>query len=367
MYPFTPLITDSSRSLVIIGTGLSHPDAPIVSDLEGQIETIAEQLGVALPLTRGETAFFYLAADAVLKHLVSEGRSDNESRLWLAEQLGTLDQDLFIPSKGNTRRHRALARLALEHRLRSIVSLNWDTLIEVALESLGLIEGSCPPRPWALTRYARAVNDTDLPQFAEENVFPVVKPHGCVRQLERASRIVKAGRPCPSLTFKLTKSDLTSLDNQTQIDNLVMTYVAECPLVAIGWRAAEDYLRTTIIRAATAVEKTKDQFSLIARSWYSSEGKPETYHDQIAAAYKTDSTYSFFAVETPTTPKLDCFLQWLQALHALGLLINSLADSESSDIQMMLRELQDLCKEDPILNGWTSGCQRGYVCAGGSE
>lgn len=360
----------TSQSVVIAGTGLSTPDAPTVDKLKGKLREIAGGLALTLGVDPDDPDFFYATAGLILTALVADGRSEDESRLWLAAELGMLDDsNWFIPLNGNTRRHRALARLAVEQRLRAIISLNWDTLMEVALESLGLTEGSGSPRPWDVTRYARAVDDFHMPQLGNKDVFPVIKPHGCVRELEGARREVRSGRPCPRLTFKLTKSDLTNQDHQKQIDKAVETYVAQCPLVAIGWKASEEYLRTTVVRAANAVQKTSNDFSLISRSWYPSDGKPETYHEEIARAYNTDRAHSFFHVGDAN--ELDCFLQWVQAQYALELLIGATPNSESETIRKLLADLKSACSEHPLLKwvdnwlpAWVRMCWRTGVMRG---
>jgi hypothetical protein len=369
-YSFTPLIQGTSQSVVIAGTGLSTPDAPTIDKLKEKLQEIADGLALTPSVDLDDPDFFYVTAELILIALIADGRTDDESRLWLAVELGMLDDsNWFIPLKGNTRRHRALARLAVEQRLRAIISLNWDTLMEVALESLGLTEGSTPPRPWDVTRYARAVDDFHMPQLGNNDVFPVIKPHGCVRELESARSEVRSGRPCPQLTFKLTKSDLTNQDYQKQIDKAVETYIAQCPLVAIGWKASEEYLRTAVIRAATDVQKTSVDFSLISRSWYPSDDKPETYHDEIARAYNTDRAHSFFHVGDATA--LDCFLQWVQAQYALELLIGATPNSESDTIRKLLANLKSACSENPLLKwvdnwlpAWVRMCWRTGVMRG---
>ena len=127
-----------------------------------------------------------MLAEAVLNSLISGGRSDSESRLWLADELGMLDDrrwfgETGLSLSGNTPRHRAIARFAVEDRLKAIVSLNWDTLLEAALDSVGLAEGVTPPRPWRVTARVSAIDDIHMPHLGYANIFPVIKPHGCGR------------------------------------------------------------------------------------------------------------------------------------------------------------------------------------------
>jgi len=116
---FPSLVEGNDQAVIIAGTGLSAPDAPTVSILKPNLDKVASDLGVD-----PNTEFFDLA-EAILKKLEGNGKSDAESRLWLAEKLGMLDDrqwfgEIGLPLSGNTPRHRVLARFVVEERLRAI-------------------------------------------------------------------------------------------------------------------------------------------------------------------------------------------------------------------------------------------------------
>lgn len=352
---FPSLIEGPTQVVLVAGTGLSTPNAPTVDDLKGRLDQVAQTLGV-IP-----TGDFYELAEAVLKSLiVSQGRPDSESRLWLAEKLGMLDDRQWfggvgMPLSGNTPRHRALARFAVEKRLRAIVSLNWDTLLEAALDSVGLAD--CQPRsprPWEVTAHARVVEDNHIPNIGSVHVFPVIKPHGCVRDLKDARRRFRLTGVIQSVTFKLTKLELESLlARQTLVDQTVQGYVAQCPLIAVGWKATEGYLRNAIIATAKKVQHTtSDAFTLVSRSWYPNAKSGETYHADIATAYGRAEPESFARAGNLGGPTLDCLLQWLQARHAFSRLIAAASPPQTAVLQHKLQQLAQPNFNDPIL-AWT--------------
>ncbi|GMT39497.1 MAG: hypothetical protein IEMM0001_0232 [bacterium] len=245
---------------------------------------------------------------------------------------------------GNTPRHRALARFVVEERVRAIVSLNWDTLLETALDSVGLTEGGSLPRPWKVTKYARVVDKTHMPMLAQANVFPVVKPHGCVRELERLRNQFRSGNTIGSVTFKLTSSELSNItpDQQHVVNTNVRNYISECPLVGIGWRASESYLREAIVEIANQVQRTEqDAFTLIDICWNSD-------HSEIAAAYSKNKSDSFAQVMTDTNPSTDCVLQWLQARYALIRMIDMVPNSEQAPLVQLLQELDQPNCDHPV-------------------
>lgn len=344
--------TPALQTVLIVGTGLSTPTAPTVEGLKSKLDKVAQGLGVA------PNEAFYVLAESVLDNLKATGKSDDESRLCLAEELGLLDErrwfgEVGLPVSGNTPRHRAIARFAVEKRLRSIVSLNWDTLLEAALDSVGLATGVRTQRPWDITSHASVVDDTQIKNL-HAHVFPVFKPHGCVRNLEQARKVFRATGATPPIVFKLTHSELNNLPAQqkTLVDTQVHGHIAQCPLIAVGWRATEGYLREIVIRTAKAVMRTEcDSFTLASRSWYPKKAGDDTFHDDIAAAYSKTKLESFVPVGNPGQPTLDCLLQWLQARYALNKLIVVAPAPQRMDLQQQLQQIDLPGCDHPVL-GW---------------
>jgi hypothetical protein len=373
---FPSLIDDpTTQTVIICGTGLSAPNAPTVDALKPNLAKIAKDLGVA----HNVEFDFYVLAEAVLNSLIGGGKLNSESRLWLAEELGMLDDrrwfgETGLPLSGNTPRHRAIARFAVEDRLKAIVSLNWDTLLEAALDSVGLAEGVTPLRPWRITARVSAIDDINMPNLGPANIFPVIKPHGCVRNLEQVRRLFRSTGKTPDIIFKLTQTELTKLPaGQTLIDKEVEGYVAKCPLIAVGWKATEGYLRDTVIKTAQRVQhKNADAFTLASSSWYPNTTDINTYHDDIATAYGKTKLEAFAQVKkNPGQPSLDCLFQWLQSRYALNKLkAVSLAPHQAA-LQQLLQQLDQpvhghfiLSWVDCWLPTWVRMCWRAGVMQG---
>lgn len=372
---FPSLIDEpTTQTVIICGTGLSAPNAPTVDGLKGELDRIAQVLGVV------PNVDFYVLAEAVLRSLISGGRSDSEGRLWLAEELGLFNDrrwfgETGLPLSGNTPRHRAIARFAVEDRLKAIISLNWDTLLEAALDSVGLAEGITSPRPWRITARVSAIHDTHMPNLGHANIFPVLKPHGCVRNIEQARRQFRLTGKTPDIIFKLTQAELTQLPagQKKLIDQEVQGYVAKCPLIAVGWKATEGYLRNTIIRTAQAAQHANaDAFTLASRSWYPNEKCKDTFHDEIAAAY-SKTKYEAFAEcgDQAGQPSMDCLFQWLQARYALSRLMAASLAPHKVVLQQLLQQLDQpvhgqfiLRWVDSWLHTWVRLCWRAGVVQG---
>lgn len=356
----------TTQTLLIVGAGLSHGYVPIVGELKSNLDKAAQKLGIV------PNGIFYELAEVVLKSLANGGMSDADSRLWLAEELGMLDDrrwcgEIGLPLSGNTPRHRAIARFAVEERLKAIVSLNWDTLLEAALDSVGLAEGATPPRPWRITARVSAINDNHMPHLGHRHIFPVIKPHGCVRNLEQARRQFRSTGTTPPVIFKLTKTELGSLtpEQKSLIDVDVQGYIAKFPLIAIGWKAGEDYLRNTVAGTAKAAQHTvQDAFTLVDLCW-------DQNHTEIATSYGRNSNEVFAEVSADAQPTTDCLFQWLQARYALNKLMAASPAPHKAEIQQLLQQLDQpvhgqfiLRWVDSWLHTWVRLCWRAGVVQG---
>lgn len=364
-HSFPSLIDEpATQTVLIAGAGLSRGYVPLVGELKSKLDMAAQKLGIV------PNGSFYELAEVVLKSL-NGGKTDAESRLWLAEELGLLDDrrwfgETGLPLSGNTPRHRAIARFAVEDRLKAIVSLNWDTLLEAALDSVGLAEGTTPPRPWRITARVSAIEDIHMPRLGNAHVFPVIKPHGCVRNLEQARRQFRSTGTAPSVIFKLTKTELGSLppEQKTLIDTDVQGYIAKCPLIAIGWKAGEDYLRKTVAETAKAAQHTEqDAFTLVDLCW-------DQNHTEIATAYGKNNNEAFAEVKADAPPTTDCLFQWLQARYALNKLMAS-SPANQATLQLLLQQLDQpvhghfiLRWVDCWLPTWVRMCWRAGVIQG---
>jgi hypothetical protein len=381
-HQFPSLLEGPAQVVIVAGTGLSTPDAPTVDRLKGDLTAIAASLGSSIVLPEDDADYFYVLAESVLAELEKDGaKTASESRLWLAEKLGMLDDrrwfgEIGLPLSGNTPRHRAIARFAVEKRLRAVVSLNWDTLLESALDSVGLTETPALPRPWELRAHARVIEDADKTRLGGTYVFPVIKPHGCVRNLEQARQQVRlTGVPPTSLIFKLTKTELNELkpEQHSLVDEKVQAYVSECPLLAVGWKASEKYLRDAVSDVAkkTVCRTEQDALTVVNRSWYPSGEKTDTFHEEIASAYGKTAAEAFVAVAKDGCPSTDQLFLWLQARYAVLRLEAACSEPQKTALQDLLAQLDQPVGGSPILSWvdrwlptWTRLCWRAGVVQG---
>ena len=365
-HQFISLVEGPVQAVIIAGTGLSAPTCPTLKELKKNLDNVAVNLGI----TPHDDE--YKLAGEILEKLKSGGSTDAQSRLYLVEQLGMLDDrrwfgEVGVPLSGNTPRHRALARFVIEERLRAIVSLNWDALLEAGLDSVGLKEGSSTPRPWKVTKYARVVDETHMPLIGQANVFPVLKPHGCVRDLESMKKTAQSGGSLGKVTFKFTSDEMKKIetDQEDIVDSRVNTYISECPLIGIGWRASEDYLRNAIVRIAKKAKRTEiDSFTVVNRRWY-----PE--HSEIASSYNKNKSESFAQVSIGASPSTDCLFQWLQARHAIKKMIDMSEGADQAALKEILVDLEFPDCDHPVLNwadywlpSWVRICWRAGAVRG---
>ena len=87
---FPSLVEGPAQAVLIAGTGLSAPNGPTVGTLKGKLELLADNLGI------DPNDNFYDLAEAILKNLTKNGKSDSESRLWLAEELGMVGRQVLV-------------------------------------------------------------------------------------------------------------------------------------------------------------------------------------------------------------------------------------------------------------------------------
>ncbi|TRZ68046.1 MAG: hypothetical protein D4S02_04300 [Rhodocyclaceae bacterium] len=147
------------------------------------------------------------------------------------------------------------------------------------------------------------------------------------------------------------------------VNNKVEGYLSECPLIAIGWKASECYLRNTVINTAQTVHRTElDAFTLVSRSWYLN-------HDDIVNAYNKTKLGAFAEVGNPE--QLDCLFLWVQARYALNRLIGASSGPNQAAILQLLQELDQpvpghfiLRWVDSWLPTWVRLCWRAGVMQG---
>ena len=258
-HEFPSLFGGNKIPVLIVGSGPSSELVPTHADLfNNECQQAEERLKCdsGIDFNNPGDNNLYSWATAIKAELEKKGVP--LPKLKIAEELRILD-DLRWRPKVKYRplqtlaRHRVIARFVREERLEAIWSLNWDTLLEIALESIGMSHATNVAQdqfPWK-TKYKTFVTVDDYAD--DDNVFMLHKPHGCVRSLILAKEALKNGDPdgraerlCER--FLITEEEMKSFDGrqEDQDDNFyseIRVKFSKRSLYTLGWRAAvEEYL-----------------------------------------------------------------------------------------------------------------------------
>ena len=320
---------DALKSVLLIGAGMSYGMAPPVSELTNEIRQkhneIIQQLGIDIQPPAGDQ--FYDWAEEAFNELKNVHHlSDREAKLRLADAMGITSDPRFqakfgMPLRGNTPRHRVVARFAREGRWGMICSLNWDCILETALESVGLLPHPDPqnhhtnPLPWQRWYCTWQPGDQHSPTAIQDCTVHLIKPHGCVNKL--------AARDASS--FIVTRSEITDLPNQlgTTVAGRMKVGFSDAPFVTVGWSASEDYIHDNIqaIKDQGTLTNVVDRLSIIDPFWQPLPPSVECIkHNRLAATYSTDQNGCYFSTENAGKPTTDEFFKWLQTCYGLGIL-----------------------------------------------
>lgn len=282
---------------------------------------VTKILGIAITPPKTSTPKeLYDWADAVLKELTNT-LSPDEAKLRLADAMGVISDPRFqakvgIPLRGNTPRHRIAARFAREKRLEVIWSLNYDCIMETALESVGLLPHPKPgtqlnnPLPWRRWYCTWSPGDTHTPITKNECTLYVIKPHGCVNKLARGLAV-----------FVITDAELKKLPAKlNSVTGRLKVVFSDSPLTAVGWSAEEQYIHDEIdeVKQQQTLATAPDRLSIIDPYW--SPNPPsadDTNHNKLAAAFGVSQADCHFPASSSGNPTTDQFFQWLQTRYGL--------------------------------------------------
>lgn len=314
----------SPLPILLIGAGMSFGIAPPVRALAREIRDnhnkIIEQLGID-PSPPPDDQFYDWADRAFSQLKTERGFTDIEAKMLLAAAMGITTDPRFhakvgMPLRGNTPRHRIVARFAREGRWKSIWSLNWDCVLETALESVGLLNHPAPenlinnPLPWKRWYCTWSPKDTHSPA-SKACTLSIIKPHGCVRKLVSGSSL-----------FIVTRTELGRLTDELQaVPGRVAVDISDSPLTVVGWSAEEDYLHQNIqaVNAQDTLANSPDRLSIIDPFW--SPTPPSTdnkNHNRLASAFNTDKFGCHFSINADGQPTTDDFFHWLQTRFGLN-------------------------------------------------
>jgi hypothetical protein len=379
-HEFLELRKANRSPTIIFGTGLSSGSVPTPHALLSEVQIAAETelaCGHIDGLPNSNDAL-YLWAEEVLKRIAAKAGAP--AKLQLAKAMGLLNDRRWavdIDLNGALPRHRVIARFAREELWTAIWSLNWDCMLESALENIGFIRREAiRDQPW-LTSYGTVVTDTEFNlQIGQQNLLCVRKPHGCAHALAIAEDAHKAGNIARadelSSRFMITASELQTKRTMPLDQKFFHQLVAELqakPLVVAGWSISEPYLRDVIQDplAKLLPPGKKEDLSIVDLNFN------EHGHKEISECYRLTKSDVFFRVTKLNDGlDLDDLLLWLQAKYCLDQLI--FASPEMANDLEQISEKYSLSTEDPFLinwadmfvAAWTRLCWRSNVvdCAG---
>ena len=165
--------------ILLVGAGLSFGVAPNAGDvLRAQRGKAEQRLGIP-PAGDEHCGHLYHSADYILDTAADNDRVPLKLRLARAPGITTDPRwtaRVGVPLRGNTSRRRVIARLAREGGWASIWSLNWDRVLECALESVGFERNDARfKQPWSCL-YTTNVTDKDVIAASRDGVLGVYKP-----------------------------------------------------------------------------------------------------------------------------------------------------------------------------------------------
>lgn len=325
------LNTDASPSVLLIGAGMSKGIAPIASELAEDIRIrhgeVMNKLGVDPSPPPENNDLYDWAQRAFNKLRVEQHLTDDAAKLRMANAMGVTTDPRYRTNVGTILRkqwprHRVVARFAREGRWRAIWSLNWDCVLESALECVGLKPyphpqpGNVLPNrlPWKQWYCTWCPGDMHVPAGQPGTLY-VCKPHGCVNK-------IAGGNPL----FIVTRTDLETLTPRLQPAAEEMNVgFSHSPLVTVGWKADEDYIYNNIdlIRQrGTLIANGIDRLSIVNRTWYPvPPNKAQEKHNRLATTFGVDQNACYFSVENAGDPTTDDLFQWIQTRYALLLML----------------------------------------------
>lgn len=316
---------DAVAPVLFIGAGMSYGLVPSPVELSqnicGRFSEVEKILGITIhqPATKSPTDLYNWADDVL--NALPKTLSQEDANLRMAEAIGVLSDRRFyakvgLPLRGNTPRHRIAARFAREGRWDVIWSLNWDCIMEAALESVGLLPDSTPgvtknnPLPWRRWYSTWSPGDNHAPSSRQPCTLHLIKPHGCINKLAKGHA-----------AFVVSTSQLNALPtNLNSVNNRVRVVFSDSPLTVVGWSAEETYIHNDIsaVKNHQALCRAVDCLSVIDPYWRPTP--PQTLninHNRLASAFNCSQADCHFPASSSGNPTTDQFFQWLQTLYGL--------------------------------------------------
>lgn len=327
---FERFLSANEPPVLVAGAGLSWGLVPLPGPLLKQRKELADEelqskYGVApIDVDLADDMALFIWAEAVIDALATI--APGEEKRIVARPLGLTSEDCWtakvgIELRGTTPRHRVIARFAREQMWKSIWSINWDTILESALEQVGLERDKGPSDQGWPTAFATNLLSADLAVHSPNHIIEICKPHGCVHGLATAEQLFLAGEPemARSICRRLMigKTELETV-RENEDDNAFFArfrdHVLSSPLVAVGWSASEPSLNKVVKESVTP----KPETNKVAELTIIDPECNDKGHAEMLVAYGLDAEQVHCKVSSPDAElTTDQLFLWLQVRFAL--------------------------------------------------
>jgi len=378
---FDRFIAANEPPMLVVGAGMSFglvpsPGELIAARIEFANKLLQDDYGLGpIDVDLEHPKALFIWADKFMTALAVH--CPRQEKRIIAKVLGLLTDTCWtakvgIDLSGSAPRHRVVARFAKEKMWRSIWSLNWDSILESALEEVGLERKSGLGNQGWPTAYSTNILSSDMRHNSPNHIVDICKPHGCVNSLFDAEQEYSEGNvsKAEALWSRLMigEAELQVVRINEHDDAFFARFrdhALSGPLVSIGWSASEPSLRKIIdesVKPKAGTELVEEL--IIIDPYFNTDG-----HTEILAAYglakqqvhcevsKTNDGY--------TTDKL---LLWLQARYTLLKIHEHAVDDWKPAVRSMLGstnggQLTDFLTSfaDDFLPAWVRLCWRAGV------
>lgn len=378
-HQFEKLRRDQRPTALFCGAGLSAGLVKLPRQLANDCAKATVKLGCSYTtaLTQGnESTYLYPWAQAMEDQLINQNVP--VPKLKIAEALGILTDLTWLgeeidelPARGNSARHRVIARLACEERWNRIWTVNWDCLLETALESIGCAHHDLWNKkhdaPW-ITKYHSYVVTDGLGKLGAKDCIQLIKPNGCARAMHKAKSALETGNT-PEATkyaerFLITQRELDMQDPSIPSNKSIFVElesdIQKYPFVAIGWSIGEKYIQELFkkMRNGNPENGKPEEFTVID-PWYGDD------HKIVGAFYALKETDAHVCVEpkinAAASITVDQLFLLIQALYAFNCM-----DAHGITVDAKLyaavcvfpQNEKFLAWADDFLPSWTRLCAR---------
>lgn len=320
--------------VLIVGAGLSSGLAPrpdeLIRDLIPKQHDIEDDLGVktGIQLDLYDSKTLYHWAGRCIAELLQE-MPESKAKIRFATAIGLMNDARFaakanVPLRGTTPRHRVIARLAREGRIRSVWSTNWDLWLEAAFESVGIecitkatANDLSLPKSW-ISRYEGWVPPT--PPTSDEETLTLFKPHGCIRALHEGNT-----------RFLVTDSELNKSlrDHEPQCVVRMKADLTNADTCIIGWSASENYLQQLFADLKDASVLSNSLAIVDPFPKLNSLIENESGHLKLINAYGKEADDVVCEVKPSGLGSTDDLMLWIQFQRGLGVLASVCANDKN--------------------------------------